>query len=236
MLEMGKNQDPQFHYGTHYSSPGIIYHYLLRMSPYTEGAILLQNGKFDFADRLFFSISDSYHNATTEYSDVRELVPELYTIPEVYLNLNKLDFGLMQNKKRVHNLELPGWAKDNPYLYISKMRIGMESEYVSKELSDWIDLIFGYKQRGEEAINNLNCFFYLTYEDSVDWDSIENPKELQSIESQILNFGQTPSQLLTKPHPCRSDPFEVRPIRSLCDPGAQVRIYRPTKKPNLLSE
>lgn len=28
----------KFHYGTHYSSPGIIYHYMIRVSPFTEGA------------------------------------------------------------------------------------------------------------------------------------------------------------------------------------------------------
>lgn len=45
------------------------------MYPFTEGAILLQSGKFDFADRLFFSIADSYKNAITEHSDVREMLP-----------------------------------------------------------------------------------------------------------------------------------------------------------------
>jgi uncharacterized UPF0160 family protein len=65
----------KFHFGTHYSSPGIIYHYMIRLSPFTEGAKELQSGKFDFADRLFFSIEDSFKNCTSEYSDVRELIP-----------------------------------------------------------------------------------------------------------------------------------------------------------------
>ncbi len=84
---------------------------MVRLSPFTEGAILLQSGKFDFADRLFFSIMDSYKNATSEYSDVRELIPEMYTFPESYMNINKLDLGVMQNQKRVHNVELPAWAR-----------------------------------------------------------------------------------------------------------------------------
>jgi len=50
---------------------------------------------------------DSYKNAISEYSDVRELVPELYCLPEAYLNINGLDLGVMQNKKRVHNVALP---------------------------------------------------------------------------------------------------------------------------------
>lgn len=39
-----------------------------------------------------------------------------------------------------------------------------ESEHVSSHLHEWIDLIFGCKQRGEEAINALNVFYYCTYE------------------------------------------------------------------------
>lgn len=46
-------------------------------------------------------------------------------------------------------------------------------------------------------------FYYLTYEGMVDTDSITDPEERQAIEAQIANFGQTPSQLFTTPHPKR---------------------------------
>ena len=70
----------------------------------------------------------------------------------------------------------------------------------------WIDLIFGYKQRGPAALAAHNLFHYLCYEGSVDIDKVEDDLERQAIEGHIQNFGQTPSQLLAKePHPSRSD-------------------------------
>lgn len=45
-------------------------------------------------------------------------------------------------------------------------------------------------------------FYYLTYEGSLDINSSDNTM-LEAIQQQILNFGQTPAQLLTEPHPPR---------------------------------
>ena len=45
--------------------------------------------------------------------------------------------------------------------FVNKLRAALESEYVSQNLHSWIDLIFGYKQRGEEAEkahNGMNRF------------------------------------------------------------------------------
>ena len=46
---------------------------------------------------------------------------------------------------------------------------------MSCQLHQWIDLILGYKQRGPEAARTLNVFHHLTYEGSVNLDSITDP-------------------------------------------------------------
>ena len=49
------------------------------------------------------------------------------------------------------DVELPPWA-NSPRDFATKMRQALESDYVSEHLHNWIDLIFGYKQRGAEAV------------------------------------------------------------------------------------
>ena len=48
-------------------------------------------------------------------------------------------------------------AKD----YIQKSRDALECSYVSENIHHWIDLIFGYKQRGEEAWKADNGTVYV---------------------------------------------------------------------------
>lgn len=191
---------PSYHYGSHYSSPAIILHYLIRLSPFTEGAKSIQNGHFDLPDRLFFSVIHTFRNAIEESSDVRELIPEFYSVPEAFLNMNRLDFGVSQSGERVDGVLLPKWAQGNPYMFVYIMAKMLESTAVTLTLKNWVDLIFGYKQSGEEAEKCVNIFYYLTYEEMVDLDQIKE-KDRQGVETQVVHFGQTPSKLFMKPHP-----------------------------------
>ena len=95
---------------------------------------------------------------------------------------------------------LPPWAHGDAFEFVRLNRLALESDYVSENLHNWVDLIFGYKQRGEEAVQANNVFYYLTYENAIDIEAIEDPLSREAAKAQVTHFGQTPSQLLTVPH------------------------------------
>jgi hypothetical protein len=165
---------PKFHYGSHYSSAGTVVYFLVRMEPYSSLAISLQGGKFDHADRMFIDIPATWNGVLEDMSDVKELVPELFYMPEILTNTNGLHLGTTQHGETLGGVKLPPWAAD-PVDFVNKHRLALESDYVSANLHKWIDLVFGYKQRGKEAVAANNVFFYMTYEGAVDIDKISDP-------------------------------------------------------------
>ncbi|XP_075088788.1 BEACH domain-containing protein B isoform X2 [Nicotiana tabacum] len=205
---------PSFYYGSHYSSMGIVLFYLLRLEPFTALHRNLQGGKFDHADRLFHSIGGTYRNCLSNTSDVKELIPEFFYMPEFLINSNSYHFGVKQDGEPIGDICLPPWAKGSPEEFICKNREALESEYVSSNLHHWIDLVFGYKQRGKPAVEAANIFYYLTYEGAVDLDTMDDELQRSAIEDQIANFGQTPIQLFRKKHPRRGPPIPIaHPLR-----------------------
>ncbi|KAI9331227.1 BEACH domain-containing protein [Zopfochytrium polystomum] len=194
----------KFMYGTHYSSSATVLFYLLRMEPFTSLHIALQGGKFDHPDRQFHSVESCWNSVLSGNGDLKELIPEFFYMPEFLANENKFDLGTKQTGVTLGDVVLPPWAS-SPEEFIRIHREALEGDFVSAHLHEWIDLIFGYKQTGEEAVKAHNVFYYLTYEGAIDIDSIKDPIERKSIEDQINNFGQTPSLLFRKPHPARGD-------------------------------
>uniref|UniRef100_A0A4W6EU02 Neurobeachin n=1 Tax=Lates calcarifer TaxID=8187 RepID=A0A4W6EU02_LATCA len=201
------DQVPKFHYGTHYSTSSFTLMWLLRIEPFTTLFLNFQGGKFDHADRTFSSVSRAWRNCQRDTSDVKELIPEFYYLPEMFVNANSYNLGVMEDGSVVSDVELPPWAK-SPEEFVRINRLALESEFVSCQLHQWIDLIFGYKQQGPEATRALNVFYYLTYEGAVNLSSINDPMLREAVESQIRSFGQTPCQLLIEPHPPRSSAMQ----------------------------
>ena len=203
--EMSDHSAPAFHYGTHYSSAMIVTSYLIRLQPFVKSYLLLQGGNFDHPDRMFFSVEQAWRSASrVNMTDVRELTPEFFCLPDFLVNLNDFDFGTRQNShKSIGSVELPPWAKGDPRVFIAKNREALESPFVSKHLSQWIDLIFGFKQKGEAAVEAVNVYHHLSYQGAKDLDAITDPVERLATIGIIHNFGQTPYQVFQKAHPAR---------------------------------
>jgi len=146
-------------------------------------------------------------------------------------------------------VELPPWAGGAAAAFLATHRAALEAPPVSACLHAWIDLIFGCKQRGPEAVAADNVFYHLTYEGAphhgwcfgrasgvwvrrttpasfrspptpcsrhapslsskhpagaVDLAAVTDPAEAAALETQVNEFGQTPRQLFTSPHPRRA--------------------------------
>lgn len=189
------------HYGSHYSNLGTVTHFLVRVSPFTEHALDFQDHSFDIPDRLFNSIEASYRLSSNESTtDFKEIVPELFVLPECLTNELQLDLGKRQNGESVENVKLPAWA-ENPRIFIYAHRQALESSYVTDHLHQWIDLIFGYKQSGQQAIDAINVFHPATYVNQSDLDKFDNDLvSKQAHQAMIRTYGQMPAQLFQNPH------------------------------------
>ena len=178
--ESGLYSEKFRHYGSHYSNPLYISHYLTRLFPLVQTHIELQGDKFDDPNRLFFSIFNSFQSATTQQGDVRELTPEFFILPEMFLNINNLNMGKRNDEYKnfipVNHVDMPVWAGNDPYQFVCDMKQTLESDNVSSNLNEWIDLIFGFKQTGKEVEQCGNVFDFMSYENSIDLDKEDKNK------------------------------------------------------------
>lgn len=219
---------PPFHYGSHYSNAAVVVFFLIRLEPFASLHKELQGGKFDLPDRLFADITQTWTHCTRSLSSFKELIPEMYYLPEAFQNINGYEFGRRQNRAPVADVKLPAWANEDPRRFVLMHRLALESEHVSAMLPKWIDLIFGYAQRGKAAVDNYNLFHHLTYEGGEKLLKSQDPLMLDAVKQQIAQFGQTPLQLFTTAHPPRDPPPQTpslsAPARGL--PRAENTVRR----------
>ena len=155
------------YFSTHYSTNFYVSNFLIRLFPDTFIAIELQGDGFDHPNRLFYSIEETFYNISFQRSDVRELIPEFYYFPEIFLNLNNLNFGIRANGEAIDEVIMP---KDlnkiskennnsnniinvsenseyfNSFKLVEKMRNFLESRKAADIIS-WINIIFGPEQK-----------------------------------------------------------------------------------------
>lgn len=132
-------------------------------------------------------------------SDVRELIPEFFFLFDFLENNDGLNLGdssrlsgllyavadsinrtgeRQEDGTNIDTVKLPPWAHGNPRLFIERHREALESDYVSQHLHKWIDLIFGFRQTGSEAVDAVNVFHHLSYEGAIGTSSAGSAAEL----------------------------------------------------------
>nr|XP_029504947.1 neurobeachin-like [Oncorhynchus nerka] len=124
-----EDQTPPYHYNTHYSTANSTLLWLLRIEPFTTFFLKANNNKFDHPDRTFSAITRSWRHCQRDTSDVRELIPEFYYLPEMFGNSNGYHLGQREDGKMVCDVELPPWAnKPEDFVRINRMPQAMEKQ------------------------------------------------------------------------------------------------------------
>ena len=190
--------DEKYHSGTFYSTHTFICYYLIRLRPFTEIHLEIQGAKFDAPTRMFNG-AEQLSSVTEKY---QELIPALFNFPELYIKINYI-FNDDQNlTEPISEYQLPTWSKNDPRKLTLIFRKMLESDKISQKLNLWIDLIFGYKQKGQNAVKSLNiyrnaCYFF----EKNELENLQKNNEIESYLYEKEEMGVVGKQLFTKnPH------------------------------------
>ena len=192
------NAVDKYHSGTFYSTYAFVAYFTIRQRPFSEISLEIQGGEFDTTDRLFIGAKE----ICSMKEKYQESIPFLMTLPELYVNNNKFNFGKTQKYLScVNDFELPKWSKDDPRKFTLVIKRIFESKNVNLKLNKWIDLIFGIAQSGPEAVKNLNTYRKACYELAPEEIEELNKKfELLGNLIEKRELGYTAKQIFKKPH------------------------------------
>ena len=207
--------DIPYVFGSHFSNGAYISHYLVRIFPFTNISIEIQGNAFDSPDRLFINFYKSFLNCSSDKSDVREIIPQFFYLPEIFININNFDFGqiqkldlnnfdiqstyYIQNKlnlgNEVNDCLIPYFADNDPYKFVISYRLILENKETNIE--DWINLIFGEFSCGKKAQDIGNLYMCNCYYGFVE-NRLKIEKNNKGIYCRLNELGRNPHKIFEK--------------------------------------
>ena len=169
-----------YYFESNFSNAKYVCNFLLRVFPFSFIAIELEGDGYDEPNKLFSSIEQTFYNISGNDNDLRELIPEFFYFPEIFLNVNKLNFDKKNKNLDINDVKIPieilnSNVDDNNinniidkksviYFYckfIEKMKNNLETRYL--DIYNWIQIIFGEKQKYSKDSINYQFFKTETY-------------------------------------------------------------------------
>ena len=202
-----------YYFSFHYLGVSKVQNYLNRIFPFSISFFFSE--LCNLKDDLFTNISNIYIKATEKgVNDFSELIPEFYYNSEIFRNLNHINFGnysivnndnsiyqiikkkfnIKEKDIKINDVYLPYWSNNNPEKFICIMREILERPEI--KIFDWIDLTFGYAQKGPEALKKNNIYPHWCYDDFINLETLKKDDREGYIKLNII--GINPSQILTK--------------------------------------
>ena len=133
-----------------YSNPIFLSNFLIRVFPYSLLSIEFQGDGFDDPNRIFYSIEDCLNNNLSQKSDLREMIPELYYMIEIFYNKNDILFDDLNDGRKIDDVFLFEKQKieSNKFEIYSQFLYNMRNNLENNQnLNEWIDLIFGINRK-----------------------------------------------------------------------------------------
>jgi hypothetical protein len=136
----------------------------------------------------------------TSPADVKELIPEFFCLPEFLVSGRGLPAMTTTDGKDISAVNTGNWCRNN-HDFVHKMRHFLQADAVSLGLPSWLDLLFGFKSRGEPAVDAKNVFHPLCYVQEDEQTQSEDELMRAAAVTGVINFGQCCNQAFKAPHP-----------------------------------
>ena len=208
-------------FNIHYNNPAFVFNFLLRVLPYSFMSVEFQGDDFDSPNRLFYSVRAALISTLSIKSDLREFIPELFYMVELFYNKNNLFFDKLYNGKNINYVVLSEEGNDEQFQTdiermsnIAKFLVKMRDELDKiEDINKWINLFFGVKQK--YFIKDNEKYNYYDKRSEILFKNIKNYYENYYIMN-MVDFGMQPYQIFNKDFPIKpNDYINVNGIKSL---------------------